>query len=270
MRRRSDTTQRALNHVAYGSTVRQEVQLSSVGRSRAPAGSVAGIREYFGERSSGWNSETKLAGPQAFLVEGLPAGYHNDAHFHDVDQYQVFFGEDAAWYQREVLAPVTVHYSDAYKTYGPFGSGRGSLSFFTLRPAESSITAYMPGSREQLVRVGRRSLHAEVAVERVREGEAVRRKPVLNSDDGMAVTSHGAPDGARLIVGSDSASQGTYGLVLAGAFRTADGTTLRERSLIWTNPGEGVEATADGPASLLTMQFPRQTYTNFEDRRSEP
>ena len=89
----------------------------------------------------------------------LPPGYLGRAHFHEVDQFQVFFGGAGATYQRHEVPWAMLHYADAYTTYGPFQAGGSTLRFFTLRARPTLGTHYMPESRDKLVRRGRRTLH---------------------------------------------------------------------------------------------------------------
>src|SRR5580692_4578218 len=55
--------------------------------------------------------------PLAFLVNGPPR-YVIPAHFHDIDQYQIFVGGHATLGKHDVL-PGSIHYADAYTPYGP-------------------------------------------------------------------------------------------------------------------------------------------------------
>src|SRR5262245_15707940 len=76
-----------------------------------------------------------LPGPQAFLVR-FPADSRGGAHFHPVDQFQIFYGSDGSWFKNQEITSgeIMLHYADAYVTYGPFGTkGPEPLEFFTLR-----------------------------------------------------------------------------------------------------------------------------------------
>jgi hypothetical protein len=114
-------------------------------------------REYFGR------SEEVRAGPRGFLVERTPTESTVPAHFHSTDQFQVFFPSAGAWYQRQRIETPLLHYADAYLVYGPFGSGSEPLCFFTLCPVASTITGYMPGARDKLIRRGRRHVKVDLA-----------------------------------------------------------------------------------------------------------
>src|SRR5258707_123577 len=126
-----------------------------------PTGAVGCIRNFFGV-----NNELG-PGPQGFLVEMTPHRLGR-AHYHPVNQFQVFFGSPGATYQKRPVPAAMVHYSDAFTPYGPFAAGEEGLSFFTLRAQANQRIHYMPESRDALkeekaARKGRRSLHAGVA-----------------------------------------------------------------------------------------------------------
>ena len=53
-------------------------------------------------------------------------GFSNPAHFHTEAQFQVLL-EGGVNFPAHPLAPIAVHYSDAYTPYGPFLVGRGML-----------------------------------------------------------------------------------------------------------------------------------------------
>lgn len=95
--------------------------------------------------------DATAGGPEAYLVELAP-NMTTGTHFHEVDQWQVFFPSDGASYQRQDIDSIMLHYTDAFTPYGPFSSGgRDSLQFFTLRAKGSSMHAPMPEERAQLV-----------------------------------------------------------------------------------------------------------------------
>src|SRR3954451_8876249 len=95
--------------------------------------------------------------PQAYLVRSHSEHATVGSHFHEHPQFQVFVEGDAT-FQRHHVAPVNVHFTDAYSVYGPIVAGDDGLSFFVLRPELDAGARYMPGSRELLVRKGRRNL----------------------------------------------------------------------------------------------------------------
>jgi hypothetical protein len=197
---------------------------------------------------------------QAFLVEMAP-GDTIGAHFHRVDQFQVFWGSDDATYQHRPIPKDTamVHYADAYTTYGPFSSGPSPLNFFTLRAVDDDVTAYMPGSRHLLARQGRRHHKHVVALDggaALAPGE-VRRSDLLPADsDGLAAHLIEAGSDASTVV-SPSFAGGQYCCVLAGE-ALVGGRTFGARSLAWLDPGNGgldIE-TGSGGCQVAILRFP--------------
>jgi hypothetical protein len=98
-----------------------------------------------------------------------PPDYTTGAHFHDVDQYQIFLGAPGAVFQRTPLDQVLVHYSDAYSTYGPFSTSTEPMRFLTFRSKATRFIGYMPQDRDKLIRRGRRNIHMKVDVASSRE-----------------------------------------------------------------------------------------------------
>ena len=197
---------------------------------RAAPGSPHQSYDYFGR------SSPLHIGPHGFLVDYAP---HRDtkAHFHTVDQFQLFFGSPGSRYQRHALPRALLHYTDAFVTYGPFSTTEQPLRFFTLRPQESSLTAYMPADRDKLCYRGRRQYHVELDALLDREhpprGEIVVEQLIPVEDDGLAATLvvAGACEEVEL-ANPPVRTSGTYVCVLAGEV-VIDGKTYGERSLGW-------------------------------------
>lgn len=203
----------------------------------------------------------ELPGPQAFLVEA-PDHSRTGAHFHPVDQFQVFFPSEGTWYQREELGSVTVHYADAYATYGPFGSGEGGFDFYTLRARSTIVNAFMPGSRDKLVRKGRRNLHVELGNllgHQLAAGAHETHAVFAPEADGLAAyLLAGGPD--AVVVAPESVArggEGTYFCVLTGSV-VGDGADHGARALAWRGPGVTPDVLHAGDAGfeVLVLQFP--------------
>ena len=119
-------------------------------------GAVQRQFDYFGKTSA------QQFGPEAFLVDYGPQRT-TPAHFHSVDQFQVFFGAPGARYQRHQIPAVELHYADAFVTYGPFFTGEERMKFFTLRPCQGQFKGEMPSERHKLHYRGRRSVRRSCA-----------------------------------------------------------------------------------------------------------
>ena len=92
--------------------------MQAVSPDRAPIKSAEGpmgpirLHDYVG------TSASKSDGPQAFVVEMLQPNAKLEAHFHDVDQFQVVVrGEGKLG--RYALRPITIHYADAAPIVAP-------------------------------------------------------------------------------------------------------------------------------------------------------
>jgi hypothetical protein len=137
-----------------------------------------------------------------------------------VNQFQLFYPSSGAWYQRRPLDEAMVlHYSDAYTTYGPFGTGSEPLRFFTLRSSASTLTGFMPSARDQLMPGQRRHVVAGFELQRNSDcvvGNERTRVVVPAQEDGLeAVVAYLGPE-ERLDVRSDWDHGGQYICVLAG------------------------------------------------------
>ncbi len=215
------------------------------------------LREYFG-RFTG-----RLPGPQAFLVEKYPPNSTTEAHFHSTDQFQIFLPGSGTWYLRHNVTAPMLHYSDAYTTYGPFGSGETPLQLYTLRRQASEITGFMPKDRDKLVRRGRRNIHVDLgpALIRVAEpGDATNITLIEQHDDALAAFLVIADKDAdsTWLPEAEGRRAAQYFCVLDGQL-DHDGRTFGKHSLGWREPDTPpLECKPSGPLGfkLLVMQFP--------------
>jgi hypothetical protein len=102
------------------------------------------------------NAVKRHRGPQAFRVT-RPPGYVIEPHFHRCDQYQVFVSGRAKYGTIYDLDPVSIHYADAFTTYGPIIVQEEEMAFFNLRSHSDTGAYYMPGSREAIEMRGGRT-----------------------------------------------------------------------------------------------------------------
>jgi hypothetical protein len=229
-------------------------------------GSYATVREFFGR------STEVLPGPQGFLVEVVPPPSTFRAHFHSIDQFQLFFPAEGAWYQRQPIDSVILHYADAYATYGPFGTDTNPMSFYTLRPAASELTGYMPGSREKLPYRGRRNLHTEVGSRLEKPatvGESRLEILMEPEDDGLAAYLMTAgPSTLATTPPNPRHFGGQYFIVMTGALlchgkqHPCGGERFGERSVGWSGRAAPPVQLAAGPDSgfeVLVLRLPVPT-----------
>jgi hypothetical protein len=191
------------------------------------------------------------AGRQAYLVKSYSEAAKVGSHFHLVPQFQVFV-EGEGTFQRHAIDVPTVHYTDAYTTYGPIVAGPAGLSFFVLRKDRDGPAHYMPGSREALVRRGRRNVSAPLP-DPGPDGVA----PVWDDEDGLAAVVVDLAEGAPLHGISATVGDGTYVLVLAGSLLVG-GEPLAERSCVFLDREDDASEVLGGPGGsrALVMRFP--------------
>jgi hypothetical protein len=212
-------------------------------------------------------------GPQAY-VNDLDPDVELAAHFHKVDQFQVFFGAAGATYKHRAIPAVLLHYTDAYSTYGPFRSGLNTrLPYATLRAQSSNYGGVMPGAKDALIRRGGlRNLTIEVLVTRAEPGSAPSVRPILEAQpDGLQAFTLTLAPGQSDTVAASRRTSGRYFCVLTGGL-DVDGTEIEVHSLGWAPPTETeVEVTA-GPSGccLLVMDFPSPSTPETIAATTEP
>ena len=201
------------------------------------------------------------SGPQIY-VNDVDPGITLSAHFHRIDQFQVFFGNDGASFQRKPIPSVFVHYADAFATYGPFSAAPdASLRYATIRARSDNYGGVMPGARGERPYLGRRHVSAGV------DGWDAASRPAAGAAETVEVF-HPAADGlaaylVRLGAGAAWNSPGVHATsgralcVLDGALRAYE-ASYGPRSIGWqarTDPALIARAGPDGCA-LLMLDFP--------------
>ena len=200
-------------------------------------------------------------GPQIYM-NNVDPGITLDAHFHRIDQFQVFFGNDGASFQRKPIPSVFVHYADAFATYGPFSAAPdASLLYATIRARSDNYGGVMPGARGERPYLGRRHLSAGVdgwdAASRPAAGAVETVEVFHPAADGLAAHLVCLGAGAAWNSGDVHATSGRALCVLDGKLR-ADDASYGPRSIGWqarTDPAPVLQGGPDGCA-LLTLDFP--------------
>jgi len=210
-------------------------------------------RDYFG-RSSGNGS-----GAEAFAleVENRTLG----AHFHPVDQFQVLIGDEGSIYQRHAISPLTLHFADAFSTYGPIIGGPRPLQLLTLRAEATDETNYMPEDRDQLLYRGQRNVHVDASAIGAVEpgaGETIRTTQLFDDhEDGFGARKISSAAGVAFEVPSAAGSGGQYIVVARGSVTYAGGD-YGDRTVGWMDSTDGpVELVAGGNGcEILVCRFP--------------
>jgi hypothetical protein len=121
-------------------------------------------------------------GPQSFYVESLIPNDVARAHFHKVNQFQVFTDGDGR-IGRWNINPVFVHYADAYVPYGPIVSGPLGAQYLTIRVEGDPGPQFMPESRTMRLKLHGR--HVTLKVPDEHGADVVELEPP--HEDGLAV-----------------------------------------------------------------------------------
>jgi hypothetical protein len=211
-------------------------------------------RYYFGDR------DATNAGPQSWLIE-YPADRKVRSHFHQIDQFQVFFTQPGTIYQRHEMESLVVHYADAYSTYGPIVTGAQPIKFMTLRAQGSSFVAFMPEGRDALIKRGLRNFHVGLASwledPVPPPGEVATQSLFKAQKDGLAAFTVSAGSGATVIGPSPEGSSGQYYCVVSGNARSGD-RELLPFSVGWCDENDDPPVLVAGEygARWLVLQFP--------------
>jgi hypothetical protein len=226
----------------------------------------AGVRDVVsgnGESRKVTDYLTGAGRPQAFMVTMGP-GATVPAHFHRIDQYQLLLGGGGARYKGAELPSrtLTVHYADAFSTYGPIEAGaEAPMEFYTLRAVTDMFIAYMPAERDKLPATGRhRNIHVTVQTDdNGTAGRPAYEELIAETRDGLAAWRAGLGPAEPLQSGTPGGS-GQYCYVISGSVLAA-GKELGPKSLAWLPAGSPTDRAAAGQAGcdVLFLQFPRDT-----------
>jgi hypothetical protein len=215
--------------------------------------------------SPSYSEGSGIDGPEAFFIEATIT-VDEAAHFHDVDQFQLFFGGSNSHFQRQPITAVMAQYADAFSTYGPFGSGEGGFRFYTLRGRPSSLRAYMPKERDKLIHRGvrQRRVGLEPRLRQPSPDVPIVETVWEEEPDGLAMYWMELPAG-QSIDAPPAHGAGQYQCVIAGTVEF-DGQPLAARSLGWV-PGREMpistrlRSSDDTASKVLVLQLPHPTYT---------
>ena len=192
--------------------------------------------------------------PMAFLVE-QSANTTVQAHYHAANQWQVVVGGGGSMGKHQV-APVVVHYTNAFSSYGPLVSGPEGLHYFTLRNGYDPGAQYIPAARDRLRQVKRQ----------FREAKHIAGPPAVASgtevlvplaEDGMGALRYRLAAGESVTGPDPAAGQGQFWVVTAGGL--AAEATLPPLSLVFVRPEEAAFTATAGAEGLevLMLQYPR-------------
>ena len=199
-------------------------------------------------------------GPQAFRVSREP---HREsrAHFHHVDQFQVFFGASDTVFQRHETGPLLIHYSDSDTLYGPFSSGDEPFVFMTLRPHGNNFKGFMPDNKAEMSHTGtKRHYHHDLRdwlnEPYPQDGEVAIQSFLEPQGDNLAAFKITAAPGAKFSPPSAAGSGGQYQVVLQGE-ALLDDEALPSHSIGWVAATDDapVLVAGDSGVRLVVLQF---------------
>jgi hypothetical protein len=192
-------------------------------------------------------------GPQAFLVEVEGEIF---PHFHTVDQFQVVIDGGCSIGKHRAEA-VAIHYTDRYTPYGPITADDDeTLSFYTLRAVGDNGSHRMPGSPKP-VRSGRSFTVGSGLTPGEPTGTPGYESVIPDREDGLGAFVIRVAPGCS-VDGPPPAGAGRYHIVVNGSC-TVDGQDLGERSIVWSDADEQLQAVAgDEGAEFAVLQFPRR------------
>lgn len=208
----------------------------------------------------------KTVSPQAFLIEMTPQEIIHP-HFHEVEQFQVFFeGEGQMGRTEGKLGPSVVHYTDAYTGYGPITASQQGLSYFALRPRKDPGAIYLhkEGYREKL----RPSKKRHFSISFVKSTQAVLghlESPIVEQlfddehyslDDGLSACMVRLGPKQSFTIQSTAQSGGQYLVNIQGLLKYGD-RDFAESSVFFSEPTEGSFSVESGGAGaeFLLLQF---------------
>jgi hypothetical protein len=230
----------------------------------------------FGNDPQTWRSdftERKPGIPQLILVEQPEPGSTVLAHYHSVDQFQVFVDGTGKLGRHEVK-PVSIHYTNRFTGYGPIVAGPSGVSYYVLRPEfDQLITGqylHVPELREKLKRQpGRkRSIVADAlaiqTVEALSKLPAPATQRVIGTesdehDPGMFADVLSMGPGMSYTGADPRTGGGQVFLVMQGTM-LCDGVSYATRSALALTREEKPVSLTSGEAGLqvLMLQYPRR------------
>lgn len=212
----------------------------------------------------GANSDVSSPELQAFRLD-FNANQTLDAHFHIVDQFQVFVEGDGT-IGRDSVGPIVVHYADHHTGYGPLVASPYGMTYFTLRSKTDAGLNFLrePHIREKLQPTKRRHRMSKKII--------LSNEPLLSDrtevsiedaldphedDEGIAVKVMRMGPNLQAQAPDTSLSGGEYLLVLNGSI-VQDGQTLGKYSLLFVRSDETPPMLTAGPngAEVLVTRYP--------------
>ncbi|MGS0753592.1 hypothetical protein ACVBEH_01805 [Roseateles sp. GG27B] len=206
-------------------------------------------------------AEGAVPRPQAFLVEQT-SNWTLPTHFHVQNQFQVFVA-GSGHIGKNLLKPLTIHYSSPHTGYGPLISGDEGVSYLTLRAMSDVGAWYLPEARESLlVRIKKQQAHGApstlVTAEQLLALVEAHQEPLIAMDSGgLAAWLVRLPPGAQRAAPLGAELGGGRFYVVTQGGLIANGDALPSLAVMFVSVDETVDllAGADG-LEVMILQFP--------------
>jgi hypothetical protein len=194
-------------------------------------------------------------GPQCHYAEAQEADSFLRAHFHEVDQFQLFLEGDGR-IGSTPIEPILVQYADAYTPYGPIVGKTMGRRFLTLRVRPSVGPFYLPERRAERRRLDGRQVSGRHIPDA--HGHDARWRPVIGPEaDGMAAFAADLAPGDELAGIDDVDGDGQFYVVARGTLHH-EGREHPKLSTAFVAPDEArprFTAGTDG-VTLVAVNFP--------------
>ncbi len=226
-------------------------------------GPKAWIHNYINEGRTHPDGQPRSPGemsPMIYLVDQEPDSAIQ-IHFHQVDQYQIVVGGSGSM-GRHLLAPITVHYTNAFTGYGPLRAGPDGLQYLTIRSRWDPGLRPLPEAREELPAAGSykmRQRTTEPMPALGLEALAALKAPALRNmmqEGNAAAWMLAVPPGMSAVAPASTETDRVLVLCSGSLQGTAADATL---SCHFVPAGEQIplKAAAQG-ADILVLQFPNR------------
>ena len=200
---------------------------------------------------------TAKEGPTCFLVEQAPNSIV-EPHFHQADQFQVFVAGEGLLGKHKI-APMVVHYVNAFTPYGPIKSLGEGIHYFTLRNGYDPGARFLPGSIKELPRAPRRHVTSKPSPLGQGSGPSATGWSDLfeGEADGLAAYHVKLAAGDTQSVVGARAAGGEFWVVLRGSLELGT-KTLSAYACLYRSMQEDRPCACAGRdgAELVVLQFP--------------
>ncbi len=233
-----------------------------------PSGALTHVSTFIGTNKMELAAQGQMAAPEAgadlpmaYLVEQAP-GHTVHAHYHQVDQFQLFTGGSGR-IGTHALEGMVLHYAGAHSPYGPIVAGPQGVQYMTLRARWDPGAQWMPGATPALRAVPQRQHVAFTSAPLRGMGRpppsVVRVQEVMPRDASGASAELVRAGAGAAVRAAPAGSGGVFWELLSGRLRLADGTVLSAGACLYHHAEQvpqDCQVLEEG-VELVQMQFRR-------------